>query len=72
VIFRAVFISVIVLVGISTLIRIIVSTRKVHNPKLLRLFQRVGQIGSIANGVMFIGAFLFLLVGVILLMANSK
>lgn len=71
-IFRAVFITVIVLVGISTLIRIIVSTRKVRNPTLLRLFKRVGQIGSIANGVMFVGAFLFLLVGVILLMANSK
>jgi hypothetical protein len=72
VIFRAVFISVILLMGISTIIRLVLSTRKVHNPTLLRLFRRVGQVGSIANAVMFVGAFLFLLVGVKLPMATSR
>jgi hypothetical protein len=72
VIFRAVFVSLIVLVGISTIIRMIVSTGKLRNPTLLKLFKRIGQIGSIASGVMFVGGFLFLLVGVILLLAHSK
>ena len=72
VIFQAIFIALIVLISISIILQFIVRSRKVHNPVLLKLFTRVGRIGSVANGVMFIGSFLFLLVGVIVLLATSK
>jgi hypothetical protein len=72
VILRAVFVSMIVLIGMSIVIRMIASTGKVRNSTLLNLFERVGQFGSIVSGLLFVGGFLFLLVGVILLLANSS
>ena len=71
-IFQAIFIALIVLISVSIILQILVSSQRVHNPVLLKLFKRIARIGSTANGVMFVGSFLFLLVGVIVLLATSK
>ena len=65
-------ITFLVLITASVIVGPILASGKVRNLTLLKWLRRLGAIGRAANGIVFAGAFMFILVMVIILMAHSK
>ena len=60
------------LITASVIVRLILTGGMVQNPALAKWLKRLGAIGRTANAIAFAGAFMFILVLVIILMAPSK